>query len=119
MDHYTWTVLLPFAQGEAPPGGGYTWLLPMIAIGFLFYFLLIRPQQREQGKRRSMLDALKKNDRVVTIGGIYATVTNVQRESDEVTLRIDEATNTKIRVAVSAIARVLDDSTSADSVAKK
>jgi preprotein translocase subunit YajC len=56
-----------------------------------------------------MISALKKNDRVVTAGGMYGVVTNLQRESDEVTLRVDETTNTKIRVTLSSIARVLGD----------
>ena len=53
--------------------------------------------------------AVKKNDRVVTVGGIYGVVTNVHREADEVTLKVDEATNTKLRVTLSSIGRVLGD----------
>ena len=81
--------------------------LPFIAIGVLFYFLMIRPQRREQSRRQTMLDAVQKNDHVVTIGGIYGVVTNVHREADEVTLKVDEATNTKLRVTLSSIARVI------------
>ena len=54
-----------------------------------------------------MLGALKKNDRVVTVGGIYGWVTNVHREADEVTIRVDEATNTKLRITLGSVARVL------------
>lgn len=91
--------------------GGSIWVMlaPMLAIGFLFYFLLIAPQRKEQGKRREMLSGIKKNDRVVTIGGIYGVVTNVHREADEVTLKVDESNNTKLRVTLSAIARVVGD----------
>lgn len=82
--------------------------LPLIAImGVLAYFLLIRPQRREQAARRSMLEAIKKNDRVVTIGGIYGVVTNVRRDADEVTIKIDESTNTKIRLTFSSVARIV------------
>ena len=88
--------------------------LPFIAIGVLFYFLLIRPQRGEQARRLAMLSAVKKNDRVVTIGGIYGVVTNVHREADEVTVKVDEATNTKLRVTLSSIGRVLGDEPSAD-----
>jgi preprotein translocase subunit YajC len=56
-----------------------------------------------------MITNLKEKDRVVTIGGIHGVVTNVQRERDEVTVRVDEATGTKIRVSASAIARVITD----------
>ncbi|HTU24061.1 MAG TPA: preprotein translocase subunit YajC [Pirellulales bacterium] len=79
----------------------------VIGITFLFYFLILRPQKQRDSSHRSLIDNLKKNDRVVTIGGIYGTVTNVQRESDEVTIKIDEATNTKLRVTFNAIARVI------------
>ena len=75
----------------------------------LFYFLILRPQQSKESQFRSMLDGLKEKDRVVTIGGILGVVTNVQRDRDEVTLRIDEATGAKIRVGTSAIARVVTD----------
>jgi preprotein translocase subunit YajC len=81
--------------------------LPFIAIGALFYFLMIRPQRREQSRRQAMLDAVQKNDHVVTIGGIYGVVTNVHREADEATIKVDEATNTKLRVTLSSIARVI------------
>jgi preprotein translocase subunit YajC len=111
------TTLLLFAEeGEAPPAGGsiLNMLLPFIVIGFLFYFLLIRPQKAEQSKRQALLAAVKKNDRVITIGGIYGVVTNVQKDADEVTVKIDESTNTKIRVSLGAIARILGDEPSSE-----
>jgi preprotein translocase subunit YajC len=82
-------------------------LLPFAMIFVLFYFLILRPEKRKQAEHKSLLEAIKKNDRVVTIGGIYGVVTNVLRDEDRVTLRIDEATNTKIDVTFSAVARVL------------
>jgi len=101
--------------GAVPPGGalggaGGSWqfFVMMVApIMVLFYLMILRPQRQEQTKRTKMLEALKKNDRVVTIGGMYGVVTNVHREADEVTLKVDEATNTKLRVQLSAITRVL------------
>jgi preprotein translocase subunit YajC len=99
--------------GEAVPFGPPLFLF--IAIGVLFYFLLIRPQRREQARRQTMLDALKKNDRVLTAGGVYGVVTNVHREADEVTIKVDEATNTKLRLTLSSITRVLGDEPSAES----
>jgi len=97
------------AQGEPPS------LIHMLApmwpfalVIVLMYFLWIRPQRIEQRKHQESLNALKKNDRVVTIGGIFGVVTNVRKEADEVTLKVDEDTNTKIRVRLGAIARVLD-----------
>lgn len=102
-----------FAEGEAaaPGGGGIgsfgPLLMPMVAIFFLFYLLILRPERRKQADHKALLEAVKKNDRIVTIGGIYGVVTNVQRESDRVTIKIDEATNTKIDVTFGAIARVI------------
>ena len=112
------------AGGKDGGGGGDSTLmllqplLPFAAIFVLFYFLLIRPQRREQARRLEMLSAVKKNDRVVTTGGIYGVVTNVHREADEATLKVDEATNTKLRVTLSSIARVLGDEPS-DETANK
>ena len=60
------------------------------------------------------LEALKKNDRVITIGGIYGVVNNVQRDSDQVTITVDEGSNTKLRVTYGAIARVIPEQTSGD-----
>ena len=73
----------------------------------LFYFMLIRPQKRKEQELRDMVNNLKENDRVVTIGGIYGVVTNVQRDAERVTIRVDESTGTKLKVNMSAIARVL------------
>lgn len=105
-----------FAQeagnGAGDEGGGMMMLqslLPFVAIFVLFYFLLIRPQRREQSRRQAMLSAIQKNDRVITAGGVYGVVTNVRREADEVTVKVDEATNTKLRMTLGSIARVLGD----------
>jgi preprotein translocase subunit YajC len=115
-----------FAQdpgGGAAPGGGagndmMISLLPFVAIFVLFYFLMIRPQRREQARRQAMLAGVQKNDRVVTAGGIYGVVANVNREADEVTVKVDEATNTKLRMTLSSIARVVGDEPS-DETANK
>ena len=80
-----------------------------LPIGFLFYFLLIRPQQQERTKRVAMLSALKKNDRVIAAGGIYGVVTNVHREANEVTIKVDEAANVKLRLTLVSVEQVLTD----------
>jgi len=91
-------------QGGNPLTSLLTLFLPLI---LLFYFLILRPERRKQSDHKALLAALKKNDRVVTVGGIYGIVANVQPDSDRVTLKIDEASNTKIDVTFSSIARVL------------
>jgi preprotein translocase subunit YajC len=111
-----------FADGGQKPGDGASSLLPSLlplaAIGVLFYFMLLRPQRREQARRQEMLGGVKKNDRVVTIGGVYGVVSNVNREADEVTLKVDESTNTKLRVTLSSIGRILGDEPSDESAKK-
>jgi len=100
-----------FAQEGNPPAGDPSALLPsllpILGVVLLFYFILIRPQRREQAKRMEMLAGVKKNDRVITNAGIYGVVSNVNRDADEVTLKVDEATNTKLRVTLGSIGRVL------------
>lgn len=96
---------------EAAANGGTSGLIMMLTLWipliFVFYFLLIRPERRERARRQAMLNALKKNDRVLTIGGIYGVVTNIHREANEVTIRVDDQNNTRLRCTLSSIAQVL------------
>jgi preprotein translocase subunit YajC len=82
-------------------------LLPMSVVMVLFYLMMIRPQKRKEQELKDQVNAVKENDRVVTIGGIYGVVTNVQRDAQRVTVRVDESTGTKLRLNMTAIARVL------------
>ena len=75
--------------------------LPLIAIGLFMYFILLRPQSREAKKRDELLGSLKKDDRVVTIGGIIGTVANISSNGKEITLKMDD--NNKVRFLRSAI----------------
>jgi preprotein translocase subunit YajC len=102
------TTALIFAQDGAAPAGGLYQLIPMgLMIMALFYFMLIRPNQKREQERRNMLATIKKNDHVVTVGGIKGVVANIKADEDEVILKIDEATGTKLRVVLSSIARVV------------
>jgi len=95
---------------DNPQGGNPYGLLPgLAAVAVVFYFMMVLPEKRKAKSHRAALDQLKKNDRVVTVGGIYGTVTNIQRDADEVTLKVDEATNAKLRVTFNAISRVIGD----------
>jgi preprotein translocase subunit YajC len=87
--------------------------LPLVAIAAVAYMLLFRPERERMRKQQELLSALKKNDRVVTSAGIYGTVANVERESDRVTLKVDDASNAKLTVTLSSISRVLRDGESA------
>jgi len=70
-------------------------LFPIFLIFAIFYFLLIRPQQKQQKKHREMISRLSKNDEVVTNGGIHGTVVNLDEET--VTLRVDDNTRIKFQ----------------------
>jgi preprotein translocase subunit YajC len=98
------------ADGKAAQPGPSSMLIqlsPFLLIAVLFYLLMIRPERRKRAELTAMLDNLKKNDDIVTIGGIYGTVVNVQKDKDEVTIRVDENTNAKLRLQRAAIARVI------------
>jgi preprotein translocase subunit YajC len=86
-------------------GSPYTSLLLMAAVFVVMYMVLLRGPRKQQQQQKQMIQSLKKNDRVRTIGGIYGTVMDVK--GDEVVLKIDEATNTKIHVSASAIGKNL------------
>jgi preprotein translocase subunit YajC len=92
-------------------GGAISWLVgpwfPFIAIGILFYFMLIRPERRKRAEMTETLNNLKKNDHVVTIGGIYGVVVNASKGSEDVTIRVDDSNNTKLRILRSAVSRVI------------
>jgi preprotein translocase subunit YajC len=104
-------VALPLLFAQQDGGGGVA-VLPLYIVGFvaIFYFLMVRPQRQEQQKHRAMLAALKKNDKVVTTGGIYGTVTSVDSASDRIVLRIDDEKGVKVAFARSSVARVIEPS---------
>ena len=77
-------------------------MFPLVLVFIIFYFMLIRPQQKKEKERLNMLKNIKKNDEVVTSGGIHAVVLNVKERT--ATLRVDD--NVKIEVDKDAIARV-------------
>lgn len=89
-----------------PPQGQFSEMLLMFGLMFVvLYLLVLRPQQRREKERQAMLKDLKKNDRVLTSGGLYGVVMNL---SDEVvTLKVDENHNVRMRFARSAIASVV------------
>jgi preprotein translocase subunit YajC len=78
-------------------------MMQMVAIFAIFYFLLIRPQRKEQERHRNMISELKKGDEVVTNGGIIGTVVHVQ--DDRLTIKTGE--NTRLVVERGRIARVV------------
>lgn len=95
-----------YAQaGGGLGGGGFEAFLPLIFIFAIFYFLLIRPQQKKMKQHKEMLSNIRRNDKIVTGGGIIGTVTKVG-ENDELTVEI--ATDVKVKVDRNMVASVLN-----------
>jgi preprotein translocase subunit YajC len=96
------------APGPAGGGAGGSQLMPTLvmfaAMFAIFYFLMIRPQQRQKAERERMLRAIKRGDRVVTTSGLYGTITNLSDTT--VTLRV--ADQVKLDFERGAIARVVE-----------
>ncbi len=110
------TLAFQDAPANQDPPPFYIQFLPLIVIGFLFYFILIRGPRREQQKRDDLLKSLKKNDRVVTIGGIIGTVANVSADGKEITLKVDD--NSRIKFLRSSIQQVTNGNESEESAKK-
>lgn len=80
----------------------FTNLLPLVLMFAIFYFLLIRPQQKRAKTRNSMLQALKKGDKVITIGGLHGTIDQIT--DDQVILKVNESSKmTFERSAINAV----------------
>jgi preprotein translocase subunit YajC len=101
------TLISPaYAQaGGADPAGAFGSFLPLILIFVVFYFLLIRPQQKKAKEHKALLEALRRGDRIVTAGGLVGLVTKVTAEEREVTVEI--ADGVRVKVVRSMIADVL------------
>ncbi len=102
------TTMVP-SDAETPPTTQPRTTFPpsqFIVLGLMFvlmYLLLFRAPRKKQQQHKQMMQALAKNDRVQTIGGIIGTVVDIK--DDEITLKIDESNNTKMKVIRSAISR--------------
>ncbi len=88
--------------GGGDPGQTFLGIMPLVLMFAIFYFLLIRPQQKRAKEHKSMLEALKRGDDVVTSGGIHGKVTGI---TDDV-LTLEIAQNVKVRVQKQAVASV-------------
>jgi len=80
-------------------------LAPIVAIFVIFYFLLIRPQQKQQKEHEAMLKNLKSGDKVLTTGGLYGTITGFKGDD----LEVQFSQTVKLTVARSAVASVVSD----------
>ena len=85
-------------QGQGAPNPLVSFM-PIILIFAIFYFLLIRPQQKKQKEHQKMISELKKNDEIVTTGGIHGTIVNVKENT--FTVRVDD--NVRLEISKSAV----------------
>ena len=91
-------------------GGTFGMLIPLILIFAIMYFLMIRPQQKKQKETQKMIDAIKKGDKVVTIGGIHGIVSSVKENT--LVIKVDD--NARIEFNRTAIASVVTDKPASD-----
>jgi preprotein translocase subunit YajC len=93
------------AAGGAPAGFDLISLMPLVLIFVVFYFLLIRPQQKKMTVHRELCSALKRGDKVLTSGGIIGTVVKVE---DDNILLVEIAKDIRVRVARGTISELLN-----------
>jgi len=98
--------LLQAAAGKQGSTGMLTMLLPFILMFVVMYFLILRPQKKKEKDRKAMLSRIKKNDRVVTAGGMHGSIVSIREH--EVLLRVDDAKDVKVKVDRSSIVSVLE-----------
>ena len=91
-------------QVTQPPPVFLTTMLPILMMGLILYFFILRPQRQKERHRLDLLASLKKNDRVITGGGLHGVVTSVKEK--EVILQIDETKDVKVKVEKDAIVSV-------------
>jgi preprotein translocase subunit YajC len=101
---------LALFQDAAPQGNMFMTIGMFAAVFAIFYFMIIRPQNKKQKALQKMLSEIKKGDRVITIGGIYGMVHAVKERS--VVLKVDDAA--RLEFSKSAIATVLDKTEAAE-----
>jgi len=99
-------------SGSAGGSGGMLSILPFILIMLILYFLMIRPQSKRQKEKRLMIEAIKKGDRIVTIGGVHGTVAGLKNQGKIVVIKVDK--NTNLTVVKSSIAGLAESVTEED-----
>jgi len=100
-------VLPAHAEAAASPEGGLASLIPILLIMVIFYFLLIRPQQKRMKQHRDLVASISRGDKVLTGGGVYGKVTDVKEDF----LKVEIADGVVIRVKRDTVAGLADDTT--------
>ena len=97
----------PGGSGQGGAAGLLTSIVPLVLIFVIFYFLLIRPQQKKAKDHKNMIDNLKKGDKIITSGGIYGVIEAVG--ANTVTIKVGENTKVKLGKAYVAAIRASSD----------
>ena len=92
--------------GAAQGAGGFSSFIPLILMFVIFYFLLIRPQQKKAKEHREMINALKKGDRIVTTGGLHGRITAV----GDTVLTVEIAEKVRVKIARGNVGAVVNPS---------
>ncbi|MCP4594376.1 MAG: preprotein translocase subunit YajC [bacterium] len=96
----------PAGAPKGGPGGG-VMMFGLILMMGVFFFVMMRGNRSQQKKKENMINAMKKNDRVMTIGGVIGTIVSVKE--NEIVLKVDEASNTKMTFIKRAIQQVISE----------
>jgi preprotein translocase subunit YajC len=115
-----WLITPAYAQAAgagANPMAGLLQFAPIILIFIVFYFLFFRPQQQKQKETKAMLAALRRGDRIVTAGGILATVSRVKEGTNEI--EVDLAPNVRVTVLRETITSVVKTTAANDTAPAK
>ena len=111
---------IAYAMGQGGAGagqgaGGFTSLIPIILMFVIFYFLLIRPQQKKAKEHREMISQVKKGDRIVTSGGLHGRITAVT----DSTLTVEIADRVRVKIARGNVSQVAQSSSPSQDNKKK
>lgn len=101
------TILFLMQPQQGDSGSGITSTLVMFGLIFLiFYFMIVRPQQKRSKERQKMLDAIKKGDKIITAGGVHGTVIGVEDK----TVLVQIADNVKVKVDRGSVSSIVSES---------
>ena len=109
----SWFQFVTLLAADDPEGPSFlVTMMPLLLIFMLLFPIVVWPQRKEQQKREALLNSLKKNDRVVTVGGMIGTVATISGDGKEITLRVDD--NTRIKFTRAGISHKLEDAEKQD-----
>jgi len=102
-------MIAALAQSTTQSGGGYSFLILLAVLFGAMYFLMIRPQKRQRAAQQALLNSLEVGDDVMTAGGIFGTIVDIDEDDDVITVEI--APGTRIRMVRAGVTRKLVEDT--------